>query len=152
MSFVFTQDKMSGIHFFEEDIKFNLLHKSKIRKWISEVITQHQFELAEINYIFCSDQYLHSINLQYLSHDTFTDIITFDQSEKNEELQADIFISIERVRENAAALNIPFEHELNRVMIHGVLHLIGYGDKTPADKSKMREKEDTYLSLLNNKK
>ena len=104
--------------------------------------------MGDINYIFCSDNYLHQINFQYLDHDTFTDIITFDQSDKDQ-IEGDIFISIDRVHENANERNISFVNELHRVMIHGILHLLGYNDKTPKEKQLMREKEDECLSLRN---
>lgn len=104
------------------------------------------FKLNELTYIFCSDNYLLNINRQYLDHDTYTDIITFDNSEGNNIVTSDIFISIERIRENAVNFNVPEITELHRVIIHGVLHLLGYKDKTPADKQKMTEKEDYYLS------
>jgi len=100
-----------------------------------------------LNYIFCSDTYLHKINLEYLKHDTLTDIITFDYSEKKQ-ISGDIFISIDRIKENALKFNQSTDIELNRVLIHGVLHLLGYKDKTPKEKETMRAKEDFYLTLL----
>jgi len=100
-----------------------------------------------LNYIFCSDTYLHKINLEYLKHDTLTDIITFDYSEKKQ-ISGDIFISIDRIKENAPKFNQSTDIELNRVLIHGVLHLLGYKDKTPKEKETMRAKEDFYLTLL----
>jgi len=102
--------------------------------------------LKELNYIFCSDAYLLQINQQYLNHDTYTDIITFDNSETEKVITGDIFISIERIRENAAKYNITEADELHRVIIHGALHLLGYKDKTAVTKQKMTEKEDFYLS------
>ncbi len=142
---------MAKINFFIEDIPFTLNNKTKIRNWIEETITDNDFSLAEINYIFCSDQYLHDLNVKYLNHDTLTDIITFDQSDEESEVKADIFISIERVKENAKKLKVLFLQELHRVMIHGVLHLLGYGDKTDSEKKVMRERENAYISLLHNK-
>ena len=138
---------MAGsINFFSEEISFTLKNKIKVRNWISETILQESRHLRELNIIFCSDDYLLNINRQYLNHDTFTDIITFDTGIGND-LIGDIFISIERVRENASSLNIPEVDELHRVIIHGVLHLIGYGDKKPSQKMEMTAKEDIYLSV-----
>jgi probable rRNA maturation factor len=100
-----------------------------------------------VNFIFCSDEYLHSINVQYLNHTTYTDIVTFDSSETKGLIEGDIFISVERIQENASKFNTSFDEELHRVIIHGVLHLIGYSDKGSTKKAQMKRKEDTYLSL-----
>ena len=105
-------------------------------------------KLACANFIFCSDTFLLNINREYLSHDTFTDIITFDNSDSPEQIETDIFISIDRVKENASHLNIEFEKELHRVMIHGILHLVGYKDKTQKEKEIMRARENEALELL----
>src|ERR1700744_4956005 len=137
---------MPAISFFEEDIKFKLKSKTPLRQWITDTIKAEGFKLNELTYIFCSDDYLLQINRQYLDHDTYTDIITFDNSEGNKIVTSDIFISIDRIRENAAKFNVPEATELHRVIIHGVLHLLGYKDKSPSDKQKMTEKEDYYLS------
>jgi len=136
---------MPAIHFFEEDITYKLKQKTSARQWITETIQAEGYKLKELNYIFCSDQYLLQINQQYLNHDTYTDIITFDNSETEGSIVGDIFISIERIRENAAKFNTPETDELHRVIIHGALHLLGYKDKTAAAKQKMTEKEDFYL-------
>ena len=136
------------INFFTEDFPFRLQRSAALKKWIAGVVTNEGFKLKEINYIFCSDTYLHSINLQYLNHDTFTDIITFDRSEQVGSVEGDIYISIERVEENARELSVTFYEELHRVLIHGVLHLCGYTDKTKDDTIAMRNKEDACLSLL----
>lgn len=138
---------MARVDFFNQDISFKLAKPGKTRKWIQEVITREKKALAHLNYIFCSDEYLLGINQQYLKHKTLTDIITFDNSETRGMIEGDIFISIERVRANAEALETAFDDELHRVIIHGVLHLIGYGDKSPGKKLRMRKKEDAYLSL-----
>lgn len=138
------------INFFNEDIDFSISNPQACSDWISSIITSHQFFLEEINYIFCSDDYLLQINTDYLNHDYYTDIITFDNSEEPKVIESDIFISIERVKENAQEQNTLFEEELNRVMVHGVLHLLGYSDKTKEEKTVMREKEDACLSLLKN--
>lgn len=135
------------IHFFCEEITFNLPNPRRTSKWIKEVILKEKKKPGSLNYIFCSDEYLLKINQQYLSHNTYTDIITFNGSEDPETISGDIFISIERVEENCNTLKTSFEEELHRVIIHGVLHLIGYKDKSNRQKSLMRKKEDAYLSL-----
>jgi len=136
------------ITFFSEDVSFKLSSPNKVRRWIKEVILLEKHTLSEISYIFCSDDYLHNMNVQYLNHDTLTDIITFDNSEEEDQIEGDIFISVDRVKENATQLNLPFDIELHRVMIHGILHWCGYKDKTSADNDLMRKKEDACLSLL----
>lgn len=136
---------MPAINFFEEDIAFKLKNKTAVRKWITDTVATEGFELEELNYIFCSDSYLLQINQQYLDHDTYTDIVTFDNSEEEGVIVSDIFISIDRIRENAAKFGVTNVHELHRVMIHGALHLLGYKDKSAADKKKMTSKEDFYL-------
>jgi probable rRNA maturation factor len=138
---------MPAIYFFEEDITYKLKHKTGIRQWVTETIKAEGYKLKELNYIFCSDIYLLQINRQYLNHDTYTDIITFDNSETERVITGDIFISIDRIRENAAKFNITETDELHRVIIHGALHLLGYTDKTPVTKQKMTQKEDFYLNL-----
>lgn len=140
---------MSGVRFFNDDIKFVLPKKRILAAWIKDVISKEGYNLGEINYVFCTDEALLQINQQYLQHDTFTDIITFDQSEEEGIVSSDIYISLDRVKENAKLHSVSFHQELHRVLIHGILHLIGYTDKTTQDKSKMRQKEDTCLSLLN---
>jgi len=137
---------MPAIHFFEEDIPYKLKKKTLVRQWITETILTEGFRLKELNYIFCSDAYLLQINQQYLNHDTYTDIVTFDNSETEDLIVGDIFISIERIRENALKFNSNETDELHRVIIHGALHLLGYKDKTAVAKQKMTEKEDFYLN------
>jgi rRNA maturation RNase YbeY len=137
-----------AIQFFQENISFKLKNATKIKQWIKSVVEKENQKLLELNFIFCDDEYLHKINVEYLQHDTYTDIITFDNSEHIGKIEGDIFISIERVKENADNLKITFEQELHRVMIHGVLHLLGYKDKTKAEKQTMRAKEDEALRLL----
>lgn len=139
---------MARIHLFSEDTNFDLQNADAVSTWIQSVIGDSAFELVEVNYIFCSDNHLLEINRQYLEHDYFTDIITFNNSENAKEIEADIFISIDRVKENADDSNQSFENELHRVMIHGILHLLGYDDKTEEQKKEMRRKEDSCLSLL----
>ncbi|MTI41039.1 rRNA maturation RNase YbeY [Fulvivirga lutimaris] len=139
---------MSHIHFFEEDIDFKPEHSSQITKWLNDVITVENHTLVELNYIFCSDEYLYQMNVDYLDHDTYTDIITFDNSESEEEIEGDIFISIDRIKENSQSMAISFQEELHRVIAHGLLHLLGYNDKTEEEKAMMRKKEEACLSLL----
>lgn len=138
----------SIIHFFYEDCEeFKLKNPDAIANWISQIITNNKFCLYSLNYIFCSDEYLHKINLEYLDHDTYTDIITFDNSEEENTVEGDIYISIDRINENAAIHSADFLNELYRVVAHGVLHLLGYNDKTEDEKKQMREKEEACLSL-----
>ena len=137
-----------SISFHSEDVDFQLENEQKIIDWIISTIHQEGKSVTEISYIFCTDVYLHQMNLEYLNHDTYTDIITFDYSE-NSVVSGDIFISIDRVKENANKFNTTFLNELSRVIIHGILHLVGYKDKTAEQKQVMRSKEDFYLTLLN---
>jgi probable rRNA maturation factor len=138
----------SVIHYFTEDISFNLKQKTIIKNWLKETITAEGYVLQELNFIFCSDAYLLDMNQQYLNHDTYTDVITFDNSEVLKTIIGDVFISIDRIRENAAAFSRDFHDELCRVMVHGTLHLLGYTDKTKTSKSQMTLKEDQYLAKL----
>ncbi len=135
------------IYFFVEDTTFILKEKAKVRTWLQQAARLEAFKIDELNFIFCSDTYLLGINQQYLQHDYYTDIITFDTSEKSGYLRGDIFISMDRVLDNADTLHLPFEMELKRVLIHGVLHLMGYSDKTTAAKASMTAKEDFYLAI-----
>jgi len=137
---------MGAILFFSEKIRFKLKDPKRTTSWIKSVIKREGCALTAINYIFCSDDYLREINIQYLKHKTYTDIVTFNYGSADQ-IEGDIFISIERVKENAKKFNAEFEIELHRVIIHGILHLIGYTDKSKTEKALMREKEDTYLSL-----
>lgn len=137
---------MPAINFFEEDITYKLKNKIAVRKWITDTIKEEGYRLSELNYIFCSDEYLLQINRQYLDHDTYTDIVTFDNSEKPGFIVSDIFISIDRIRENAGKFSVTEAQELHRVLIHGALHLLGYKDKSTTDKKKMTAKEDFYLA------
>jgi probable rRNA maturation factor len=138
-----------AVHFFLEDVKYTLKNKTVIRNWINETIIAEGFQLEELTFILCSDEYLLAINQQYLNHDTYTDVITFDNSEAPEIIQGDIFISIERIQENAKEFKSTVHHELCRVIIHGTLHLLGYKDKGKAAKTLMTQKEDQYLALFN---
>ena len=138
---------MAGINFFNEDINFILKNKIKLKTWIKETIKAEGYKLNELNFIFCSDNYLLEINRQYLNHDTFTDIITFDNSDVNKLIVGDIFISYERICYNASKFAVSEQDELHRVIIHGTLHLLGYKDKSKIDKAVMTQKEDHYLQL-----
>lgn len=138
---------MARINFFAQDIPFKISRPRKTKQWIQDVLAREKKELVELNYIFCSDTHLLLINKEFLNHNTLTDIITFDNSEAPGQIEGDIFISIDRVAANAKELNIDFDEELHRVLIHGVLHLVGYGDKTSSEKLLMRKKEDACLSL-----
>jgi rRNA maturation RNase YbeY len=133
---------------FNSETSFTLKNQKKLVKWISDVISSDGFQVGEINYIFCNDSYLNKINQEFLNHDTFTDIISFDYT-LGKEIGGDIFISIERVLENAEKFNEVFENELYRVMIHGILHFMGYKDKTKKEKTLMRTKEDEKIFILN---
>ena len=126
---------------------FELTYESAISEWISKVIISENKSEGEINFIFCDDDYLLELNKQHLNHDTLTDVISFDYSLGNE-LSGDVFISIERVQDNAKDFKVSFAEELNRVMIHGILHYCGYKDKTEEDERLMRNKEDEKLKLL----
>ena len=139
------------IQFFTHEISFQLKNKTKLKLWIDSAFKQHKKNLKSITYVFCSDEYLLEINQGFLQHDFYTDVITFDYSTKNE-VESEIYISIDRVKENAKELQTKFEDELHRVMIHGVLHLCGMKDKTKAQKAHMRLAEDKYLNTLKKKK
>lgn len=149
---------MATIHFFSEHQNFTLKQKKRIRQWIISCIQQEKKTPGEINYIFCNDKYLLAINKSFLNHNTLTDIITFPVEtmedistikSNTKKINGEIYISIERVKENAKAYRTTFQIELCRVLIHGVLHLCGYGDKNPAQAKKMRAKEDFYLARIN---
>jgi probable rRNA maturation factor len=137
----------SGIYFFCEDILFRPPSIRSIRSWLKEVAYSENKSIGSLNYIFCSDALLVKINTEYLGHTTLTDIITFDNTEEKGVVEGDIYISVERVEENARKYKVVFLTELHRVMIHGLLHLMGYNDKTPYQKKMMRKKETSYLSL-----
>ena len=132
------------IQFCTEDITFSLKDKLKHKAWLNEVAKQEGKKILELSYVFCSDDYLLQINKEYLNHDTLTDIVTFDNSEDPKKIEGDIFISIDRVKDNGEKLGTS-ETELERVMVHGLLHLLGYKDKKKVDKALMTEKEDFYI-------
>lgn len=133
---------------FNYETDFKITNQPSLEDWIQKVILKHNCELGEINYIFCDDEYLHKLNVEFLQHDTLTDIISFDNSLGNL-INGDIYISIERVADNAKDYNVSFNDELHRVMIHGVLHYVGFKDKTVKDQEEMTKQENKALSLLN---
>lgn len=137
-----------AVNFFTEDIKFNLPNKLKRKAWLINLAKTEGFKIAELSYIFCSDEYLHKMNLDYLDHDTLTDIITFDNSEEEGIIEGDIFISVDRVRDNAKQLSLTEEIELSRVISHGLFHLMGYKDKTKTQTLEMRGKEEFAIELF----
>ena len=139
---------MDKVHFFVEDVVFTPPQRVVIAPWIQQVIQREGHALEYLNFIFCADEYLYQKNVQYLQHDTLTDVITFDYAEAPHTVAGDIYISVERVRENAATYQCSFEQELHTVMIHGVLHLLGYQDKTPEERATMRRQEQASLALL----
>lgn len=132
---------------FNYETDFLLENEDGISSWISKAISTEGFKTGDINYVFCDDEYLHKLNVEFLNHDTLTDIISFDYS-IGKIIQGDIFISVERIKENAKDFGVSFEEELQRVIIHGVLHYCGYKDKSDEDARLMREKENHYLDKL----
>ena len=136
-----------AVSFSNDSISFNLKQKTKLKSWIKSVIEKEKHILGNLNYTFTSDEALLKINVEYLNHNTYTDIITFDYCE-GKTVNGDIFISVDRVEENAKKFESPFEEELHRVMIHGVLHLCGYKDKSKADSVMMRKKENASLKAF----
>ena len=138
-----------AIQFNSYRTSFKLANPKKTAAWIEKVARTEKSRIGSLSYVFCTDKYLLGINQQYLNHDTLTDIITFDYSEPAaKSIEGEIFISVQRVRENAKKMETDFSTELHRVIIHGVLHLIGYGDKRVEEKKQMRKKEDKYLNGL----
>ena len=149
------------VTFHSEGIKFNLKNKTRLKSWITSTIVKKKRKAGDITFIFCSDEFLLEMNKQYLDHDTYTDIITFDYSMENDakiksplpplkrgNISGEIYISVDRVKENSKKFSKTFEDELHRVIIHGVLHLLGHGDKTKAAKEEMRKQEDLCLKAL----
>ncbi|MEI9919344.1 MAG: rRNA maturation RNase YbeY [Bacteroidota bacterium] len=135
-----------AIEFSSHRTSFKLPNPKKTSAWIEKVVKTEKSKIGSLSYVFCSDNYLLRINQDYLDHDTLTDIITFDYTEPGaKSLEGEIYISIQRVRENSKKLGVDFSQELHRVMIHGVLHLLGYGDKSPKEKAEMRRMEEKYL-------
>jgi probable rRNA maturation factor len=137
------------IYFFKEDVRFRLNHSDELKKWIHSAIRKHKFTARAIHYIFSSDKYLLKLNKEFLHHNYFTDIITFNNSTEKKNLEADIYISIDRVHANAEKFNMTFRDELHRVMIHGALHLVGFDDKKKSMQAEMRKEEDRWLEKRN---
>lgn len=135
---------LDNIEFHSEDIDFQLPNPDIVRMWIHDTIREEGSTLDNLNFIFCSDEYLYQLNVEYLQHDTYTDVITFPYSDDS--VEGDIFISVERTRDNAQDFGVSPMHELHRVIIHGVLHLIGYDDHSDEDEAAMRAKENHYLA------
>jgi len=136
-----------GVHYFCEDVTVPDFKRRKVTNWIKSVIFQESKFTGDLSFIFCSDHYLLEVNKKYLQHDYFTDIITFDYVE-NSQINGDIFISVDRVKDNSVQFSTSFSNELHRIIIHGVLHLLGYKDKKKEDKKLMTDKEDFYLKIL----
>lgn len=136
-----------SVCFFCEDVDQPPIEKLRIKRWIKKIVEVETFQLGDVSIIFCSDSFLLEMNQSYLNHDFFTDIITFDYTE-NKRVSGDLFLSIDRVKENAEKFHIQTKEELYRVIIHGILHLVGYKDKSLSEKSRMKEKEDECLQLL----
>lgn len=139
-----------AVNFHFEKITLPLKNRGRLKEYISQVFENEGFKLLHVGYVFCTDEFLLGLNKSYLNHDTYTDILTFDLSETEKEVTAEIYISGERVKENAEAFNTDFEEELHRVIFHGVLHLCGYDDHTAADKKIMRRKESECLKAYFN--
>lgn len=136
---------MPHIQFFSEEIAFELPNPAEIATWIEGVIRQEKFVLVQLNFIFCSDSCLHARNMRYLRHDTLTDVLTFDYADIPETIEGEVYISVDRVAANARTWGQPFIGELHVVMVHGVLHLLGYKDQTSDEKALMRQKEREYV-------
>ncbi len=140
--------KPAPITFFKQEVSFRLNKKDHLIKWITSAAKKENFAITELNYIFCTDPFLKKMNVKFLKHNYFTDIITFDNSIEKGKIIGDIFISIDTVRINAKQYETTFDDELHRVMIHGLLHLTGYSDKSPMKQKEMRRMEDFWLKKL----
>jgi rRNA maturation RNase YbeY len=138
----------SRINFFNENTSYIIKKKGELRKWIMKTIEGEGRDTGDLNFVLCDDEYLLALNRNYLQHDTFTDILTFPMSEENGKISGDIFISYPRIKENALSYNQKLEDELHRVMIHGVLHLLGYEDSSESERMEMREKESYNLDIF----
>ena len=139
---------MSKTFFFSADKAINAKNRSSIKKLIVQLFQEEQVSLNRIDYIFCSDEYLLKINKRFLHHETYTDIITFPLSDYNKPVYGEVYMSVDRIKENANAFKVPYQEELLRVMIHGALHLCGYRDHNPTEKQIMRSKENHYLKQI----
>lgn len=138
--------KISPITFFKEGVSFRMNKQEALRKWIALAAKKEGYNIEQLNYIFCSDRYLKKMNVSYLNHNYYTDIITFDNSVEKKKIIGDVFISIDTIKYNATEYKTTMENELARVMIHGLLHLVGYSDQSTKDQKKMRSMEDFWLS------
>jgi rRNA maturation RNase YbeY len=136
-----------NIWFFSEGTTYSARDRRLLRRWIDRMVKEEGFTAGPINIIFCSDTYLADINLKYLKHNTYTDIVTFDMTDKEGIISGDIYISVERAKENAKRFKVRYREEIRRLIAHGILHLAGYADKTPEEREQMTRKEDYYLSL-----
>jgi len=139
--------QVHSVHFYFEKVGLTLKERGKLKCFINSLIAKEKKNLNNLNYIFCNDNALLEINRKYLNHNFYTDVISFDLSSSRKEILADIYISVDRIRENAKSFKITMEEELHRVMLHGLLHLCGYNDKTEVQRKLIREKEDFYLNL-----
>lgn len=137
-----------NINFFQEEIRYELREKRKVREWLSKTAENEEHKIGIVNFVFTNDDILYQLNKEYLSHFTLTDIITFDLSDRDRELTGDVFISIDRARENAKKYKVALKNEIHRLLLHGLLHLMGYKDKSKDEKTVMRAKEEFYLSLF----
>ncbi len=138
-----------AVYFFNEDIDFPQINKTQVKRWLQTIVKNHTQVLGDINYIFTSDAYILKINIEYLKHDYYTDVITFDYTENNK-ISGDIYISLDTVKSNAELLKQEYNIELHRVIIHGILHLIGFKDKNEQDSKEMRKQEEISLEILEN--
>ncbi len=137
------------IRFFNEDVDYKLPQIQATRQWLKQQAEREGYAVGDLNYIFASDEYVLQVNRDYLQHDYYTDVITFDQREETGKIEGDIFVSVDRVADNASQLGIPAGQEMRRVLAHGLLHLCGYGDKTEGEIKLMRAKEEEWLSTAN---
>ncbi len=136
------------IQFFKEEIKFEIKDITKLKTWLKNIIKSQNHTLGDLNYIFCNDEYLYNINMEYLQHDTYTDIITFDNAEKETQIAGDIYVSVDRIKENAKNFDKDFQNEFCRVLAHGLWHLLGYGDKSEEEATIMRQKENESIDAF----
>jgi len=139
--------QVHSVHFYFEKVGLTLKERGKLKYFINSLVAKEKKNLNNLNYIFCNDNTLLEINRKYLNHNFYTDVISFDLSSSRKEILADIYISVDRIRENAKSFKITMEEELHRVMLHGLLHLCGYNDKTEVQRQLIRKKEDFYLNL-----
>ena len=142
---------MQTIHFFPHDRRINLKSKKKLKKYIQNLFTKEKKDLFKLDYIFCSDKYLLEINIRFLNHDFYTDVITFDLSSAGNGTEGEVYLSIDRIKDNAKKIGVPFNEELHRIIFHGALHICGYNDKTKSQQKEMRLIENKYLRKYFNK-